>query len=116
MTGEIALLAGQTEGVKDLPVGTVVTLREKAPEPVGGLRWEAPVFSGPGVQAADGAATLTITRGTTAEVMLVNPIAVVRPPVGGFTVTKESPERGRRWSRQTGSSPWRTPTCTRGEP
>lgn len=89
VTGEIALLAGQTEGVKDLPVGTVVTLREKAPEPVGGLRWEAPVFSGPGVQAADGAATLTITRGTTAEVMLVNPIAVVRPPVGGFTVTKE---------------------------
>lgn len=87
--GELAVAAGQTDGLTDLPAGTVVTLSEKAPEGVEGVAWQTPVFSGTGVQSTDGAATITIARGATLAVTLTNLTTVTPPPVGGFTVTKK---------------------------
>jgi len=86
--GELALRSGQTDGLKDLPVGTVVTLSEVTPADVDGVTWQAPVFSGTGVAITDGGATVTIAWGATVAVTLTNPTTVTPPPVGGFTVTK----------------------------
>ncbi len=86
--GELALRSGQTDGLDDLPAGTVVTLSEITPADIDGMTWQAPVFSGADVAIIDGGATVTIARGTTVAVTLTNPTTVTPPPVGGFTVTK----------------------------
>lgn len=86
--GELALRSGQTDGLKDMPAGTVVTLSEVTPADVDGVTWQAPVFSGTGVATTDGGAIITIARGATVAVTLTNPTTVTPPPVGGFTVTK----------------------------
>lgn len=89
VSGELVVRAGQTESLTGLPEGTVVTLSEKAPAAVEGMQWQTPVFTGSGVHATEGTATVTIGRATTVAVTLTNPTAITPPPLGGFTVTKK---------------------------
>lgn len=80
----LTIAAGATEGVDDIPFGTVVTLTEVAPTKAGVI-YGTPVFRGTGVTAnPDGSATFTIGAGTVA-VELENPVAI---DYTSFAVTK----------------------------
>jgi hypothetical protein len=84
-TGEFTIADGQTDGLADLPYGTVVTLSEVAPT-TAGVTYGTPVFSGTGVtDNGDGTATFTIGGGTIA-IGLENPATLL---LGGFDVTKD---------------------------
>lgn len=77
----VAVTAGATSPLIQLPAGTVVTLGELTPPAVDGIEWGTPVFSGTGVSAlADGGAQFTVGEGTTLAVTLTN-TATSKPPV-----------------------------------
>lgn len=77
----VAVTAGATAPLIQLPAGTVVTLVELTPPAVDGVEWGAPVFSGTGVSVgADGGAQITVGAGATLAVTLTN-TASTTPPV-----------------------------------
>ena len=77
----VAVTAGATAPLIQLPAGTVVTLGELTPPAVDGIDWGVPVFSGAGVSVgADGGAQITVGAGTTLAVTLTN-TATTTPPV-----------------------------------
>lgn len=77
--GSFAVANGETDGLDDLPEGTVVTLSEIKASGTG-VTYGTPVFTGTGVtDNHDGTATLTVTDGTIA-VGLENPVTAI-PPV-----------------------------------
>lgn len=88
VTGQLTVLAGATQGLDDLPEGTIVTISEAAPVAVAGVVWQAPVFTGTGVTATGGGAQFTIGDAADIAVTLTNPTALVPPVLGGFSVTK----------------------------
>ncbi|MFJ2505575.1 Ig-like domain-containing protein [Microbacterium sp. NPDC087592] len=77
-TGEFGLTDGTTDGLTDLPVGTVVTLSEAAAAGEDVI-YGTPIYTGTGVRDnRDGTATFTITDDTVA-IDLENPVSLVPP-------------------------------------
>jgi hypothetical protein len=81
--GEFMLTAGATDGLSDLPVGTVVTLSE-VEAAADGVAYGTPVYTGIGVtDNSDGTATFVISDDTI-SIGLENPvtsIVPIEPPV-----------------------------------
>ena len=89
VTGSLTLTAGgAAQSVADLPVGTVVTVKERPAASVDGVIWGTPQFSGAGVRQIDGGAELTIDDGAAISVTVTNPAEPVPPVLGGFSVAK----------------------------
>ncbi|MFJ4254332.1 DUF5979 domain-containing protein [Microbacterium sp. NPDC090003] len=73
VTGSLVIADGETAGLAELPVGTVVTLAEVAPT-AANVTYGTPVFAGTGVtDNGDGSASFTIGEGTV-SVILTNPV------------------------------------------
>ncbi|MFJ2367812.1 DUF5979 domain-containing protein [Microbacterium sp. NPDC087665] len=84
VTGTLTIADGETDGLDELPFGTVVTLTEVAPT-ANGVIYGTPVYTGTGVtDNGDGSATFTIGAGTVA-IGLENPVAIEYTE---FAVTK----------------------------
>ena len=87
--GTLTVLNGQTVAGPDLPVGTVVTVREVAP--TGGLSsgatWGTPVFVLPDGVRSTGSATFTVESGTVLAIVLENPTTPPTPPTPTPTPT-----------------------------
>ena len=78
--GKLALKAGETVTVDNLPVGAVVTLSEEQPTDVGGATWSEPVFS---------TNNFTVVADVPAEVQLDNQLTMDPvPATGNFSVVK----------------------------
>lgn len=77
-TGEFGLTDGATDGLVDLPVGTIVTLSEAAAAG-DGVTYGTPVYTGTGVtDNRDGTATFTISDDTVV-IGLENPVSLAPP-------------------------------------
>ncbi|MGN7967399.1 Ig-like domain-containing protein, partial [Microbacterium sp. 22179] len=73
VTGSLVIADGETDGLAELPVGTVVTLSEVAPT-AANVTYGTPVYTGTGVtDNGDGSASVTIGEGTI-SVGLENPV------------------------------------------
>ncbi|MFF7293661.1 DUF5979 domain-containing protein [Microbacterium sp. NPDC008134] len=84
MTGSLVIADGATDGLADVPYGTVVTLSEVAPE-TAGVVYGTPIFEGDGVtDNGDGTASFTVGD-STVEIALENPAEIV---TSGFELTK----------------------------
>jgi LPXTG-motif cell wall-anchored protein len=84
VTGSLVIADGETDGLAELPVGTVVTLSEVAPT-AANVTYGTPVYTGAGVtDNGDGSATFTIGEGTV-SVGLENPVNF---NLQSFAVTK----------------------------
>lgn len=84
VTGSLVIADGATDGLNDLPYGTIVTLSEVAPA-TAGVVYGTPIFEGDGVvDNEDGTATFTVGD-SIAEIALENPAELLAT---GFTVTK----------------------------
>ncbi|MFK3678532.1 Ig-like domain-containing protein [Microbacterium sp. NPDC090218] len=91
--GTLKIGAGETDGLTDLPTGTVVALAEVAPIDPAGLEYGTPMFSGEGVTITDTGATITIGKGTTIAIGLENPVTqLVPPPPPATPEPSETPE------------------------
>ena len=87
----VAVTAGATSPLIQLPAGTVVTIVELTPPAIEGIDWGAPAFSGAGVQARpDGGAQITVGAGATLSVTLTN-TATTTPPVVPPTTPPTTP-------------------------
>ncbi|WP_158297163.1 DUF5979 domain-containing protein [Zhihengliuella sp. ISTPL4] len=81
-TGELSVRAdGTAKSVDGLPVGTVVTLTEVAPDAVPGVVWGEPTYRGDGVTTTTDGALVTIGADRTVEVVVDNPATPVPPTV-----------------------------------
>lgn len=83
-TGSLEVANGGTDGLDNLPVGTVVTLSEVAPN-APNVKFGTPVFKGAGVvDNLNGTATVAIGEGTVA-IQLTNPVDY---NLSSFQITK----------------------------
>ncbi|MBE7700491.1 choice-of-anchor A family protein [Oerskovia sp. Sa1BUA8] len=85
-SGTLAVRADGTvvDGPQNLPVGTVVTLRELAPPTVDGVVWGAPVLTVGGRPTT----SVTVGDGGNPTVTVTNTANAVVVPTGGFSVRK----------------------------
>ncbi|GAA3025462.1 DUF5979 domain-containing protein [Microbacterium dextranolyticum] len=83
---------GTVAGPTDLPVGTVVYLRESAPGSLTGVSWGQPSFSGSGVVSSEDtryAASLTIPAGSDVAPVAVELTNPTQQKTGQFSLTKK---------------------------
>ncbi|QIK62903.1 serine hydrolase [Leucobacter viscericola] len=88
VSGSLAVKNGETQGLANIPTGTIVTLSEAKPSAVTGVSFGTPVFSGSGVTVTETGAKVTIGDGTTVKVSLENPTKATPP---GTSTTTFSP-------------------------